>query len=256
MAYGDILVDSDGTPLTGAGGGLITSDAIAPSAVHIFVISGFLEPSGYASWNIFTDPWPGIANTAWLDLQDKITYADDLLGPVSPRPTFRLEHQIYTGGGNPYQIYNRFRTGRLTFSLPAGVRGNLTRMQLRILASMTRNGSRYDDDGDILEARFTLSEAGDAFASLSDLQAAAGDVVATFEEINDAPHDNAQGAIEFRIDLPVDGINEYESDTFYLWIGMPWSDALTWHYPLSTYETILAELKVAGMKLGLSTTEP
>lgn len=245
--YGGLIYGADGLPLKGADGGLVFSDAIAPSATHIFTDSVGYNPSITQFPMTFPESstWATLVSDYWDDLR-----ALDTLTASGATLIMQAKNEFISSFE---RITLNFILGRVRFVLPEGVRGNLTRMQARIISS----GSVSNGASGFTTANMTLgmalSESATAFATGGDLLDTTFDASATFATVNAATHDNAQGAIEYRVDLPVDGVNDYASDTFYLWFAM-FPDA-PFPYKTTRGDAVeyLMSAKTSGMKIGLET---
>ena len=241
--YGGIIYGADGLPLKGADGGLIFSDAIAPNEIYNvqkeFLFTGFF--SEY-EWNDLTDfiwsDWCG-ADAGYYGAS-----ADALIRFYRPYPVSIEGNSIHSAV-------------QLRFGLPSGVRGNLTRMQMRIIArsTLTVGSTRSDYNGSGLFLRINVSDTAEDYATVAEWRASAADWSETFANINAATHDNAQGSIEYRCDFPsaiLDAINGYSSDTFYLYMMIDRTSRFAYR---SDTENVLYEVLAGsqGMKIGLVT---
>jgi hypothetical protein len=139
----------------------------------------------------------------------------------------------------------RWETGyaatRTKFTLPAGVRGNLTRMQARIMVGL--GGTYYPGPIDDVVLAMTATASATAFANGADLLAAAGD-------FSLALGDWADFGTEKRGDLSVTLVNESESDDFYVWACMKF-DNFPHAWGGSSGKLFHAIAYIAGMKIGL-----
>lgn len=222
---GEPVLSADGKPMRNAAGKIVVSDAIAPESVDgLFATSGIVAGVGYnmPPWfsgvSDFTGQWS--AEQYYL-YQNPATW-NKWWNTASP---LRLGLGVSYASGNYHMTewWNFFK--RVQFTMPAGLRGELTRAQLRIIARATLNDSLTDVPGCGL--RVIVDESSAAYTLGADLLAAAGDVEVDFQTINAQTSTNGAGAVELRVELPVDKMNEFESDTFYVYLTLkPYSASI------------------------------
>jgi len=243
MSYGDLIYGKSPFGLLyGSESGLLFSDAIAPLEIKQLLKSGVYgqqRTDAASSGN-----WATYVTDA---ITSKMADADTITAYTVPLDVYGSI--AYSGGTTTYQA-RWAGLGRVKFTLPTGLRGSLTRMQLRCVADMRYNNADYDLSG--LNLNLVLSESATAYTLGSDLLAATPDAEASFIDINDSTNNNGNGAREFHIDLPVAGINAYSSDTFYLWFAAEIGTVFPYPGdPSSSPNTRYYECRVILLRIGL-----
>lgn len=233
MSYGDLIYGSSGNLLHGADGNLLFSDAISPVQTHCFHAVTHADLSA------------DMTEAEWIALQDDIRdalEADNSLQSYAPTG-YTLNPQIY--------VYRRDFSGqvndacyiatRTKFALPAGVRGNLTRMQARIMVGL--GGTYFPGPIDDVVLAMTATASATAFADGAALLAAGGD-------FSLALGDWTTFGTEKRGELDVSLVNASDSDDFYLWTCMTF-DNFPHAWGGSSGKLFHAIAYLSGMKIGL-----